>query len=340
MSNTNTILYHYYSGAYETKYESKKEVTKEVIKEGTTTETRIKTKKETEKEVVRNYSLESLKNGTVSFAHIDLFNDPCEIALENDKNLLEIKQSEYYELYKYYFRVFCFSETYTNPIMWGHYGNSHQGFCVGYEAADISNIPEYKNSLASEKVNYVDKIPPLTDKQIEQGEALYYKDKEWSYEKEYRASIALHDRENWEIEKSEYWEAKENWLKDIPCFERAVDLRYQFHKEDMAKLEPQLAQSYTREQAEKETQKWYKDNYPLFDYNGYTYSQVRDKPIFMKRPSRISCSLKAKVIYIGLRTPDRLVRELKTYAKENNIEIYHMTSQFGEYKFGATKILL
>lgn len=55
---------------------------------------------------------------------------------------------------------------------------------------------------------------------------------------------------------------------------------------------------------------------------------------------RIDCSLKAKVIYVGLRTPDYLRKVLKEYAKANGIDIYEMAIEEGHYSFTAHKIMV
>lgn len=44
------------------------------------------------------------------------------------------------EAMNFRFRVACFTDTYTNPLMWDHYANSHTGFCVGYLKFDIKDI--------------------------------------------------------------------------------------------------------------------------------------------------------------------------------------------------------
>lgn len=37
------------------------------------------------------------------------------------------------ELHRYYARgVCCFSTSYANPLLWSHYGDQHQGLCIGY----------------------------------------------------------------------------------------------------------------------------------------------------------------------------------------------------------------
>ena len=138
-----------------------------------------------------NYSLKNLKAGKVSFAHISCFNDPCEIALSPDEIPFDTTNSDMKYLYELYIRVFCFSKTFQNPLMWGHYGNSHKGFCVGYDYNDILNIPEYKGNLRFKEITYADAIPTLSNEEINSGEALYYKSSDWKKENEFRATVVV-----------------------------------------------------------------------------------------------------------------------------------------------------
>lgn len=55
----------------------------------------------------------------------------CVSEIEAEESLLthEIER----ELLRYYERgVCCFSTTYSSPLLWSHYGDQHQGLCVGY----------------------------------------------------------------------------------------------------------------------------------------------------------------------------------------------------------------
>lgn len=46
------------------------------------------------------------------------------------------------ELHRWYERgVCCFSTSYSNPLLWSHYGDQHQGICVGY-TAERNPVPE------------------------------------------------------------------------------------------------------------------------------------------------------------------------------------------------------
>ena len=280
-----------------------------------------------------NYSLKSLKTGKVSFAHINCFNDPCEIAILPDEISFDTTNSDMKYLYELYIRVFCFSETFQNPLMWGHYGNSHKGFCVGYDLNDILNIPEYKDTLRFGKVSYSDNIPLLSDEDIEKGAALYYKSSDWEQENESRATIRLPHNSDNHISEIEFKRAREEWLESNPFFEKAVDshLRLPFP------LSSDVKEIRNRIQTIRQDIKGFENK--DYAYCAFT-EKTTGKTVYGKFPMRVECSLKAKVIYIGLNTSDEVRTELKNYAKVNGIEIYEMGIERGKYSFIPQKVVL
>lgn len=81
--------------------------------------------------------------------------------------------------------LLCFSKSWHNPVLWGHYAQRHQGLCLGFE------LP----SEALTQVRYVtsrfpwpDKLSPSFLEQI-----LVTKFVHWSYEDEYRAWVSLEE---------------------------------------------------------------------------------------------------------------------------------------------------
>lgn len=279
----------------------------------------------------RNYSLESLQSGKVSFNHVSYFNDPCEIALFPDTPFNTFNSDTRYK-YELYLRVFCFSETFQNPLMWGHYGNSHQGFCVGYTLDDIKNIPEYKDTLAFGKISYVDEIPTLSEEAINSGCALYYKSSDWERENEWRATVRLFP-DHFLISEAEFTEAKNEWLEANPFFQKALDshLRLPFNSIDNINEIENVIQTKRRD-------------IKNFEINNYAYSAFTEistgKTVFGKLPMRVECSLKAKSIYIGMKTSDKVRMALKEYARSNDIEIFEMGIRPGTYSFAPLKIVL
>lgn len=92
------------------------------------------------------------------------------------------------ETINFYRRITCFTETYTNLLMWSHYASSHTGFCIGYSKSEIKSVCNKFN-----KINYCNEMP-IT---IVDGEnfkvynrfnkIIYSNCVDWSYENEWRA---------------------------------------------------------------------------------------------------------------------------------------------------------
>lgn len=155
----------------------------------------------------RGYSISNLKEGCVCFNNLNNFNDPFEgfgafkfSETEEEKKYWEsIGQSDINEklgkrfsedereVMNFRFRVACFTNTYTNPLMWAHYANSHTGFCVGYLKSDIKDICD-----KLDKINYSNRMPQRNINNNEDisekfKEIIYTKSSCWDYENEWRA---------------------------------------------------------------------------------------------------------------------------------------------------------
>ncbi|WP_120502160.1 DUF2971 domain-containing protein [Roseovarius sp. EL26] len=98
--------------------------------------------------------------------------------------------------------ICCFSESWDNPLMWSHYSNSHQGYCIKYRfKQDL--IRKYDDHVPLD-VQYSSERPKLTildllkfadeQKTVSEGynptdvlhAIAYQKPEEWEYEKEWR----------------------------------------------------------------------------------------------------------------------------------------------------------
>lgn len=90
---------------------------------------------------------------------------------------------------------YCVTDNPTNNLMWSHYANSHNGFCIEWDGS----------SMSPEKVTYQDKLPTLDLLEfIEATIGLRTKDEiasqawvslkikleEWKYESEYRINLS------------------------------------------------------------------------------------------------------------------------------------------------------
>lgn len=84
--------------------------------------------------------------------------------------------------------VTCFSKSYSNTLLWSHYGDKHKGVCLGFKFFPTSPADD----LLVMHVNYVDKIIPINYFR-NQDIALFYwiftKSHVWEYEEEIRAVV-------------------------------------------------------------------------------------------------------------------------------------------------------
>lgn len=83
----------------------------------------------------------------------------------------------------------CFSETYSNPLMWGHYADNHKGICLAFEL----NYQSLSKDIKLNKINYQKRRPNYTE--IKDSKSLVQtmssKSMDWSYEKEHRLLLPL-----------------------------------------------------------------------------------------------------------------------------------------------------
>jgi len=85
--------------------------------------------------------------------------------------------------------IYSLSETNDSIIMWSHYGQNHEGICIGFDKEDLKKT---KNLV---KVKYVKNTPTYCfDKNNRVTEKYFYKHKyyQWSYEKEWRLILPYH----------------------------------------------------------------------------------------------------------------------------------------------------
>ena len=148
------------------------------------------------------------------------FNDPFDLVLgEYGMSLLENDAKEFYDImpehYKqvdYYHETYldiqagarasvaiiCFSETFSNILMWSHYAANHTGLCVGYDAeCDFFNSMyhcEYSQNIGELKpVVYSRERPQfnLPSDLVNDTNFWFNKSIDWAYEKEHRILLPI-----------------------------------------------------------------------------------------------------------------------------------------------------
>ncbi len=135
-----------------------------------------------------HYGLEGIEKRRIKISRLTELNDPFEflgadlsdrefrrVLTKTKKRMSESKG------------LLCFSATWKNPVLWGHYADKHQGLCLGFE------IPNHVVG----KVNYVDArlpVPKSIDDEF-MHQLLFTKFRHWEYEDEYRIYSQLNDEE-------------------------------------------------------------------------------------------------------------------------------------------------
>lgn len=163
---------------------------------------------------VTPYSLDDLRNLTVSLSPVSSFNDPVDTALfpwidkilEDDK-ITEEERTYYKAMRKAYagYRCRCFSSngplpswsegkkppydtipTHLNTLMWAHYANYHRGFCVVYNIPSSVTRPDTheKSYTTMTDIKYIPSLP--FGNQFNVKEAFFTKSNRWEYEHEVR----------------------------------------------------------------------------------------------------------------------------------------------------------
>ena len=81
-------------------------------------------------------------------------------------------------------KVCCFSENNDILLMWSHYANKHQGVCIEFDLEKLEDN-SFLDSLKAVNINkviYGDIPKNINNLPV----SLFYKTKDWEYEKEYR----------------------------------------------------------------------------------------------------------------------------------------------------------
>ncbi len=89
------------------------------------------------------------------------------------------------------FGVMSLSCRWDSIVMWSHYSNLHQGFCIGFDEEKIRKSNLFgKGGLVQYSEKFPERNPSINlHPFIESSKMLYTKSKDWEYEQEFRLSI-------------------------------------------------------------------------------------------------------------------------------------------------------
>jgi hypothetical protein len=127
------------------------------------------------------YSISTLARHALYCVDVRLFNDPfdCHIGIEDGQGWKPL-------------RVCSLSEVRDDILMWGHYTDSHKGFCLEFDFSQTD--PERQHQLSSMcfRVDYRDDYPSESNYHPDYPGAelpmrcVITKSRHWAYEKEWR----------------------------------------------------------------------------------------------------------------------------------------------------------
>ena len=132
------------------------------------------------------FGLKDLVERRLKIARLMALNDPFEflgVDLSN-RDLRRVLMETKSDLSKSN-GLLCFSRTWTNPLLWGHYADKHKGVCLGFDVPDCH----------LDEVDYVRErlpAPEVIDEPF-MKKLLLTKFEHWLYEEEYRAYVSLKD---------------------------------------------------------------------------------------------------------------------------------------------------
>lgn len=113
-------------------------------------------------------------NDPFEFLSADLSDDIYRVAMNRTKKELSLSKG-----------ILCFSKTWSNPLLWSHYAEKHQGICLGFDIP-AEHLAEVKYQKSRNKIGNLD--------EEFMSKVLTTKFSHWRYEKEYRCFIQLdHD---------------------------------------------------------------------------------------------------------------------------------------------------
>lgn len=136
------------------------------------------------------WALEALEKQFIKVSKYDDLNDPFELlamSLEDKVSrtvMLENKRKINEKL-----RILCFSKSWKNPLLWGHYADNHRGIALELEVPSKDAHPiTYEEDRSSLDLHaLMDKRDEAAKREMFKMYTTKYSD--WSYEEEYRVQF-------------------------------------------------------------------------------------------------------------------------------------------------------
>lgn len=131
----------------------------------------------------------------IKVSRFDDLNDPFELMPINVKN--KVVRKAVLETRAELCRnrgLICFSKTWSNTVLWAHYGDKHKGMALGFNVPDVLTVPvTYNADLLRISKDSLSGTPSLSQKFGR--ELLSTKFVDWKYEEELRVFVNLDECE-------------------------------------------------------------------------------------------------------------------------------------------------
>lgn len=138
------------------------------------------------------YGLEDIRRRKIKISRLHDLNDPFELyALELSDSRLHKAFSRVKDEFHENRGILCFSDRWSNPVMWSHYAEKHFGLCLEFEVPDanLAKVHYRFSRLKNELVHLFDSNPAVREKAM--LACLTTKFSHWKYEREWRVFSEL-----------------------------------------------------------------------------------------------------------------------------------------------------
>jgi hypothetical protein len=137
------------------------------------------------------HGLENIAKKRMRISRLKDLNDPFELLAsdQSDKSLRTVFQNLKDKMHESTGMV-CFSENWSNPVIWSHYADRHRGICLGFEVEKsvVKKVTYRRSRLKHPPHTFSSKNSNLENVMLD---CIATKFSHWKYESEWRAFVKL-----------------------------------------------------------------------------------------------------------------------------------------------------
>lgn len=142
-----------------------------------------------------NFGISNIALQRLKVSRLNELNDPFELLAAD---LLDSRHRKALSAFKEQLNetngLVCFSGSWSNPLLWGHYANKHNGIALGFEVPDDC-VLKVKYTTQRAKVEFDLASRKVVDGNTVIDKLIRTKFIDWSYEDEYRIFVNLSELE-------------------------------------------------------------------------------------------------------------------------------------------------